>query len=190
MCKVHGCESTLKGGLGYCSKHYQRVKKYGDPLGGVKNHDSVEKRFWKFVEKSDGCWNWTGQKIRGYGRISAGAKGESSLGAHRLSWEIHNNSKVPDGLFVMHKCDNPSCVNPEHLTVGTPKDNFYDMVSKGRRVVVAPKGVFNGKAILDEDKVRFIRQSKLNHAQTAKALNVSISCVRGVRSGRTWSHVI
>jgi hypothetical protein len=190
MCKVEGCFSKLKGGLGYCSKHYQRVKRYGDPNGGIKPHGTMEERFWRFVEKTDECWVWTGQKIRGYGRLSVGAKEEKSVGAHRFSWELHNKQKIPDGKFVMHSCDNPSCVNPDHLSIGSPKENYDDMVLKGRRKVVAPKGVANGKSILDEEKVRFIKTCGLNHAKTAKILGVSVSCVRGVRSGRTWSQVV
>ena len=90
----------------------------------------------------------------------------------------------------MHKCDNPCCVNPNHLTIGTPKENTQDMIAKGRKRVVSPKGEGNGKSLLDEEKVRFIRSSTLNHAELGRQLGVSPNCIRGVRIGRTWSHIV
>ena len=90
----------------------------------------------------------------------------------------------------MHKCDNPECTNPEHLILGTPKQNTQDMIAKGRKRTVAPVGLGNGKSILNEEKVRLIRQSDLPHTVIAKQLGVSVGCVRGVRTGRTWSHIV
>lgn len=82
-----------------------------------------------------GCWLWVGgRSAAGYGVLkSLGVNGDKSIiFAHRLSWEYHNQSTIPDGLFVCHKCDNPRCVNPTHLFIGTAKDNVYDMIQKGR----------------------------------------------------------
>ncbi len=93
-------------------------------------------------------------------------------------------------MHIMHLCDNPICVNPKHLRLGTAKDNTQDMIQKGRKRTVAPKGDLNGKAILDEEKVRLIRESKLNHAELGRQLGVSPNCIRGVRIGRTWSHIV
>lgn len=171
--------------------HYKRFKKYGDPLFGIKNHASLEERFWRFVDKKsdDECWNWTGQKIKEYGRISLGSKSKGSDGAHRISWKIHNNQDVPKGMFVMHSCDNPSCVNPKHLSIGTPKDNSDDMIAKGRKKIVIPLGENNGKSIINAEIVRFIRGSDLSHAELARQLNISNGCVRSVRSKRTWKHI-
>jgi hypothetical protein len=189
MCDVEGCTEKSRS-LNFCYKHYQRFRKYGDPLAGIKNHAPLEERFWKYVVKTESCWSWSGNKGRGgYGRVSTGSKSDGYTLAHRFSWELHNNPKIPDGLFVMHKCDNPECANPEHLMIGTPKENTQDMIAKGRKRVVAPVGAGNGKSILDEDKVRYIRSSNLNHAAVGRILNVSPNCVRGVRTGRTWSHV-
>lgn len=94
----------------------------------------VEQRFWKFVEKrgDDDCWPWLGgTNIRGYGRFRSGGAAEPMIGAHRYSLSL-SGVEVPAGLVVMHSCDNPSCVNPRHLSLGTVRDNTRDAMQKGR----------------------------------------------------------
>jgi hypothetical protein len=190
-CVVEDCQSKVVG-WGYCQKHYVRVKKYGSPHAKKNDHSTLEVRFWRFVSKKSEseCWEWEGQRLSsGYGRISLGAKELGSDGAHRVSWRMHNKAEIPQGWHVMHKCDNPSCVNPNHLTIGTAKQNTQDMIAKGRKRTVAPKGEGNGKSLLNEEQVRTIRASKLSHAALARELGVSPNCVRGVRTGRTWTHI-
>lgn len=92
-------------------------------------------RFWRFVRKTDGCWWWTGSaNARGYGSIrpatGSSVRGKAKM-AHRLAWELANGP-IPEGHYICHRCDNPSCVNPAHLFVGTPSDNMRDCVAKGR----------------------------------------------------------
>ena len=90
---------------------------------------SVEKRFWSRVKKMDQCWLWTGSLLGGYGRMNvAGA----TLIVSRVSWQI-NYGPIPKGMVVMHICDNPGCVRPDHLKLGTQRDNILDMDKKGRR---------------------------------------------------------
>lgn len=106
-------------------------KQHPDYPPGINT--DFEKNFWKFVDKkSDNeCWNWTNKRTngRGYGRTYTGYA--KWMYAHRASWLI-NKGPIPDGLFVCHKCDNPSCCNPNHLWLGTNADNQKDKFAKGR----------------------------------------------------------
>ena len=110
--------SRIKKGFGnFCS-----IKCYAVP---------VEIRFWKYIRKTDFCWEWIGYKDKnGYGRIS---KKRRFFSVHRISWELHNG-KIPDGLCVLHSCDNPSCVNPDHLFLGSFQNNSNDCALRIREV--------------------------------------------------------
>jgi len=90
--------------------------------------------FWKrvIIKGKDECWEWSGTKDgHGYGKISMLGRGYSPVKAPRVSWVLHYGA-IPDGMYICHICDNPSCVNPQHLMMGTPKDNTQDMWQKGR----------------------------------------------------------
>jgi hypothetical protein len=88
----------------------------------------LKDRFDKKVVKTDGCWNWTGRTVKGYGTLRMGLK---YVGAHRVSYELHKG-EIPPGMCVLHSCDNPGCVNPAHLWAGTKNDNNVDKGKKGR----------------------------------------------------------
>lgn len=106
---------------------------------GWKNQTSSyletnEDRFWKKVEKTDGCWLWTGSKqTSGQGKKPYGSfRFKGGWLAHRFSWILHKGP-IPKDMLVCHHCDNHSCVNPKHLFLGTQQDNMDDMKNKGRR---------------------------------------------------------
>ena len=89
------------------------------------------------VENENGCWIWSGNKTaHGYGKMCVNGVGTA---AHRYSYSVHKGP-IPDGMFVCHTCDTPSCVNPDHLFVGTPKDNYDDMMKKGRGKELSHEG--------------------------------------------------
>lgn len=190
FCKIPGCGAQMRAN-GLCNKHNLRRVKYGDPLGGVRNHAPPEERFWRRVERGhpEACWLWTGKIERnGYGRFQVGGKGSPQVGAHRYSYEMHNEPPPP-GLVVMHKCDVRNCVNPRHLTLGTHADNMADMMAKGRKMVVSPIGESSGAAKLTDELVRAMRLSSESHAAWAERVGLARSTVRAARLGKTWGHI-
>jgi hypothetical protein len=102
----------------------------------------VSARFWPKVDASggkDACWPWLASTTSwGYGQIWVG---ETNLGAHRVAWSLAHGCSVPAGGHVLHHCDNPPCVNPAHLFLGTDVDNIRDRDSKGRAWYQSPEGV-------------------------------------------------
>lgn len=156
----------------------------------------VRARFMAKVATSDGCWLWTGAKgKRGYGDFRRHGRGSiGSRAAHRVSWELHRGL-IPDGLWVLHKCDNPPCVNPEHLFLGTDADNVADMWMKGRGSpppLSIRAGEAHHMAKLTEDDVIDIRTAlALGGTQraTAEAYGVTQGAISFIARGITWAHV-
>jgi hypothetical protein len=143
-------------------------------------------RFWRFVEKGDGCWEWTGSSVP-YGYGSFGADGTKR--AHRISWEIHFGP-IPNGLCVLHHCDNPPCVNPAHLFLGTRQDNSDDKMAKGRGG--QPKGIRHPRAkMTDESVMEMRRLYAAGHTtrQLAQEFGLGKSSVWLACTRQTWAHV-
>ncbi len=114
---------------------------------------SLKERFLKKIYKTNGCWEWTAYKNRGYGRINAERPPNKKIRAHRLAYELFVGP-IPKGMDVLHKCDNPSCVNPNHLFLGTHADNMTDRNLKGRQAF----GERHGRAKLTLRQVKEIRR--------------------------------
>jgi hypothetical protein len=116
------------------------VEDVTDLFGAVVVSTTLARRFDTKVDRSSGasaCWPWTGARKNGwggYGLIMAGAKGAGVLRAHRVAWVLANERAIPEGMVVLHTCDNPVCCNPTHLRLGTQSDNSLDMHAKGRAV--------------------------------------------------------
>lgn len=111
------------------------------------------------------------------------------MGAHRASYILHKGD-IPDSLLVMHSCDNPLCVNPNHLSLGTPKENMDDMDRKGRRVTGAARGTASALAKLNDDSVRYIRaHASEGAASLGEMFGVHRKTVEAILVGKTWRHV-
>lgn len=157
---------------------------------GRKRMDPV-KRFWNKVEKRDsGCWEWTASGSHGgYGQFFYNGQHRR---ATRFSWYLHTGKWPPDELFVCHKCDNPKCVNPACLFLGTQTDNQRDMHSKGR--AVCPGGENHWGSKLRSEEVIAIRDFvKRNPVRGAKRFcarwfGVDDSCIGKLVRGERWSN--
>lgn len=150
-------------------------------------HDYPANRFRKkFIVMPDyGCWNWIAGKTQdGYGRFRVGPK--SVMMAHRYAWELQRG-KVPEGMQVLHKCDNPSCVNPEHLFLGTQNDNIQDMVSKGRqRGVVSEKQHLAKLDWIKAYEIKWLAATGFSNAHLAKEYGVTRSNIKQIKTNKTW----
>jgi HNH endonuclease len=150
---------------------------------------SLKRRFWAKVQKMPGCWLWKARTRKGYGSINQGRR-NTPIAAHKVSWILHNG-EVPDGLCVLHHCDNRPCTNPAHLFLGTKKDNTADMIKKGRSRLGQPQiGEHNGRARLTWKKVEEMRQWRAADRPTIKTIAVhygmSMSAVHSVLKGDHW----
>lgn len=174
----------------YCSKACMRIGQCGPKK-------PLEERFWEKVDKpssEDACWLWTGSTVPfGYGQIGVVTDGVyRPIHAHRVSWELHNGP-IPDGMVICHSCDNPPCVNPKHLFLGTSADNNADAWAKGRAKTPFVAGS-HYHAKLTEAQVIEIRQrysaGGVLRRELAAEYGVSLGCIASVVSGRNWHYLI
>lgn len=193
VCSVEGCEKPAEARC-LCNTHYMQQRRANLLPIGTRARGTTEERFWRFVDKSGECWLWLGSSMtkKGYGLLPkvGGSKGKSVL-AHRLSYQIHKG-EIPEGMVVMHSCDNPSCVNPDHLSVGTQSQNILEAIAKGRKVLPKlphPSGVDHPKSKLTEQDVRDIRSQAMNDTVLSKKYGVAVTTIRHIRIGTTWKHI-
>lgn len=176
------------------SKANRRIIKqfWADVRSGIKppphriyKCKSLSERFWMKVKKGTQkeCWNWTASTDGGgYGKIGSGsrrAKTLKTLRASVVSWRLHFGA-IPKGAYVCHTCDNPLCVNPEHLYLGDSKTNMDDRVNRGRM----PVGSALPQAILNEEQVREIKRTN-----GVVRFSASPATVSHILAGRQWKHV-
>lgn len=140
---------------------------------------TLAEKFWSKVAKAgpDDCWNWTGTcSDKGYGMIHRRRlEKPTGLRAHRASWLLHRGA-IPDGLCVLHRCDNRRCVNPDHLFLGTVADNNADMLAKGRQRT----------AKLSATQVREIKGSPESMPALARRYGVTLQNIIKIKRGETW----
>lgn len=171
------------------NKYYKYIKKGIHPMYGEKNpnYKPLEERFWTKVRKGVSCWEWVGCKDQlGYGQIKS-SMNRKNLRAHRLSYEL-SKGKIPKGMIVCHSCDNPSCVNPEHLWLGTDKDNMEDMVNKGRTPSHSKEKNGNSRLVAtDIEKIRSMyKTGEYKKNEIAKLFKISDVHAGRIISGQMW----
>ncbi len=140
------------------------------------------------VHDPSGCILWTRGTYRGgYGSIRHNGM---TYGAHKLSWELANDAKVPDGMYVCHSCDTPACINPAHLFLGTQKQNVLDMMAKGRRVWGVGRKVHTAK-LTDEDipLIRAARKNGEKISDIARRYGVGTTAISDVVLLKRWKHI-
>lgn len=132
LCSINGCSKPVDA-RSWCKMHYTRWARTGTTDPGVHAQVSSIDRFNRYVDRSDDCWIWLGPRNPlGYGWLNVAGPWGRRIYAHRWSWQHHNKQQVPEGFVIRHTCDNPPCVNPDHLLIGTQRDNLRDMVARNR----------------------------------------------------------
>jgi hypothetical protein len=142
-------------------------------------------RFFSKVNKlPNGCWLWTDHRDEcGYGKFRIGKR---MFLAHRISYQLRNEV-IPEGMLVCHHCDNPQCVNPAHLFLGTQKDNMEDRTRKGRDLLFS--GERNGQHKLTAEQVLKIRELELPPEVIAEMFRISVTQVKRLRNFQQWKHL-
>jgi len=154
---------------------------------GIKTrprYESLEKRFWGKVDKSSFCWLWTANKSKaGYGKVKTGGK---TVSAHRMSWLL-SNGPIPKNRWVLHHCDVRACVNPNHLYLGTAKQNTKDSCDRGHMY----RGEKHHNAKLTSFEALQIRSipSWVSPKVIGKVFNISKTQAYDIRLGKSWKHL-
>lgn len=149
----------------------------------------IGQRLEKFSDRSGGaesCWPFMGKRDKdGYGRMQVNGK---STPAARVMW-MHTNGPIAEGMFVCHKCDNPSCINPDHLFIGTPRENNMDKVRKNRQSRI--KGENHGRSKLTDQQASAIKAliGQVPRRELAETFGVSRQTIGHIARGENWTHI-
>lgn len=183
------CGSSFTRNPSYGKAQWARTKYCGRKCAGAARSEQLGKlrpalvdKFRSFFTPGNGCWNWTGT-IDGYGYGVIDYSGKRYR-AHVLALEF-DGRPVGGGMVARHKCDNPKCVNPEHLEVGTQRQNVYDAIARGR----FPRGERSGQSKLTENDVKEIRTSDGSNTQLSIKFGVTRQAIGRIRRGETWRHI-
>lgn len=193
LCCIKGCEKPVLA-VGLCNMHWRRNKKYGSPVllempvQANRNRPLIDRFMERVSKQANGCWLWTGGLDRdGYGLFRGMLGGKPLNRAHRFS-VVHFKHVLPqDGENVCHTCDTPSCVNPDHLFIGTAAENQQDKWQKGRAYV--HKGETHWSTKLTEDDVRAIRASTEKQRDLAARYGLTQTTISDIRRRKSWAHV-
>ena len=149
---------------------------------------TLEERFLSKINKTETCWLWTKYKNKkGYGQFAVTSNNIQQ--AHRISYELYYG-EFDNNLFVCHKCDNPSCVNPDHLFLGTPQDNMTDKVKKSRQSNLI--GSYNpNHKLIEEDiiEIKNLLLSGMKQKEIAQKYNVDRMTIYYIKYNKTWKHI-
>jgi hypothetical protein len=193
VCCIKGCGDKPNTG-GLCLNHHRRMVKYGSPVA-LRNANwrwlrlSFEERFWLNVRKGEGdtaCWLWFASRDKnGYGVFRGEHDGVVYKRAHRYSYALHKG-KIPLGLEILHSCDTPECVRPDHLSPGTTLQNQREKWARGRANI--PFGEQKSAALTD-DTVTAILNDPRPHAVIAAEYGVAASTVGSIKQRVSWQHL-
>lgn len=165
-------------------------------MNGTRKQKPLHERFWPKVAKRgpSACWEWQGHKTaKGYGQIGLGTRDKGLAYAHRVSYMLATGEDPGDRL-VCHRCDNPPCVNPAHLFLGSSMDNSHDARDKDRLVLPEPsRGEANTHAKLNELQVREIYRRRVLGGEMVTSLavefNVSPANISAIAKRKIWKHI-
>lgn len=193
-CRAQGMYRTVEYtcqacGLKFGDKRSKRRKYCSKVCEGLGKKTLISDRFFACVQKTDTCWLWACYRDpHSYGRMSGEGHSATHLLAHRVSWQLHNGP-IPEGMFVCHACDNPPCVNPAHLFLGTALDNSRDMIQKGRGV----RGERAGSARFTAEQIRDMRErysrGDISQGQLAREYRTSTGTMNAILRRKTWKHI-